>query len=202
MVQYTDHAAKYRTYWAPPRDSSPTCVSLYSPCSREGTVVNVMIPRIRESILVVPPNPAQPNGRWLAAWEHRDFLELGPYDTAPRTVRGLIRERLPVWGLADLVEAAELVATELVTNSITATCDFAPGPRLPPVRIWLLASATQVIILVWDDAAKAPVERAVDDYDESGRGLFLVRQFSSEWNYWFPAEPYTGKVTWASIGQP
>jgi hypothetical protein len=161
-----------------------------------------MIPRTRESIPVVPPNPAQPGSRWLGTWEHRDFLELGPYDTAPQTVRGLIRERLPAWGLAHLVEAAELVATELVTNSIAATCEFATGPRLPPVRIWLLASATRVVILVWDDVARAPVERTADDYDESGRGLFLVRQFSSAWNYWLCTEPFTGKVTWATVGQP
>lgn len=164
--------------------------------------MNVMIPRTCESIPVVPPNPAQPGSDWLATWDHRDFLELGPYDTAPQTVRGLIRERLPAWGLGHLVEAAELVATELVTNSVKATCEFATGPRLPPVRVWLLASATRVVILVWDDVAKAPVERVAGDYDESGRGLFFVRQFSSEWNFWFPKDPYTGKITWATIGQP
>jgi len=164
--------------------------------------VNVMIPRTCESIPVVPPNPAMPGSGWLASWTHRDFLELGPYDTAPRAVRGLIRERLPVWGLGHLVEAAELVATELVTNSVAATCEFISDPRLPPVRVWLLGSAARVSIPVWDGVARAPVERAADDFDESGRGLFLVRQFSSEWNYWFPQDPFSGKVTWATIGQP
>jgi hypothetical protein len=164
--------------------------------------VNVMIPRILKSIPVVPPNPAHPDSGWLATWTHRDFIELGPYDTAPKTVRGLIRERLPAWGLGHLVEAAELVATELVTNSVKATCEFTTDARLPPVRVWLLASATRIAIVVWDDVARAPVERVAADYDESGRGLFFVRQFSSEWNFWFPQEPFSGKVTWAIVGLP
>lgn len=164
--------------------------------------MNVMIPRTRESIPVLPPNPAQPGSGWLAGWDHRDFLELGPYSTAPKTVRGLIRERLPVWDLGHLVEAAELVGTELTTNSVKATCEFITDPRLPPVRVWLLGRATQVVVLVWDDVARAPVERVAGDYDESGRGLFFVRQFSNDWGFWFPEDPFTGKVTWASIGQP
>jgi hypothetical protein len=164
--------------------------------------VNTMIPRTLESIPVVPPNPAQPRSSWLATWNYREFLELGPYSTAPKTVRGLIRERLPAWGLGHLVEAAELVATELVTNSVNATCEFVSDPRLPPIRVWLLASSTRVAIVVWDGVARAPVERAAGDYDESGRGLFLVRQFSSEWGFWFPEAPFTGKVTWATLGLP
>jgi len=161
-----------------------------------------MIPRTMEPIPIVPPNPAMPGSAWLASWSYRDFLELGPYDTAPGTVRGLIRERLPLWGLGHLVESAELVASELVTNSVNATCEFTGDPRLPPVRVWLLGSATRLAIPVWDAVARAPVERAADDWDESGRGLFLVRQFSSDWGYWLPQEPFSGKVTWASIGQP
>jgi hypothetical protein len=161
-----------------------------------------MIPGTRESIPVVPPNPARPGSGWLAGWDHRDFLELGPYDTAPKAVRGLIRERLPVWGLGHLVAATELVATELTTNSVKATCEFTADPRLPPVRVWLLGSATRVAILVWDDVAQAPVERVAADYDESGCGLFFVRQFSDEWGFWFPEYPFTGKVTCAIIGQP
>lgn len=164
--------------------------------------MNAMIPQTLESIPVVPPNPAQPGSGWLADWDRRDFLELGPYSTAPKTVRGLIRERLPVWDLGHLQEAAELVATELTTNSVKATCEFITEPRLPPVRVWLLGSATRVAVLVWDDVAQAPVERVAGDDDESGRGLFFVRQFSKEWDFWFPAAPFTGKVTWAIIGQP
>jgi hypothetical protein len=175
---------------------------LFSHAREKGLAVNAMIPRTLESIPGVPPNPAQPGSSWLASWAHRDFIELGPYDTAPKTVRGLVKERLPAWGLGDLVEAAELVASELVTNSVQATCAYTTGPRLPPVRVWLLASATQVVILVWDDIAQGPVEQAAGDDDENGRGLLIVRQLSAGWNYWLPRDPYTGKVTWAILSLP
>ena len=107
-----------------------------------------------------------------------------------------------MWDLDHLQEAAEIVATELTTNSVVATWEFITDPCLPPVRVWLLGNATHVAVLVWDDVAQAPVERVAGDDDESGRGLFLVRQFSNAWDFWFPAAPFTGKVTWAIIGQP
>ncbi len=162
--------------------------------------MNAMISRTLESIPVVPPNPAHPGSGWLAGWDHRDFRELDSDNTAPKTVRELIRERLPAWGLGHLQEAAELVATELTTNSVQATWEFITEPRLPPLRVWLLGSATQVAVAVRDDVAKAPVERVAGEDDESGRGLFFVRKFSNAWTFWFPEAPFTGKVTMAVIG--
>jgi hypothetical protein len=49
---------------------------------------------------VIPTHPRQPGSPWLAGFDRRDFLEVGAYETAPMTVRGLMRERLPLWGLA------------------------------------------------------------------------------------------------------
>jgi hypothetical protein len=159
-----------------------------------------MIPRTLEPIPVVPPNPARPDGRWLAGWSRRDFLELGAYNTAPGTARGMIRERLPLWGLGHLQDIAELVATELITNSVDATRQYAQGLRLAPVRVWLLGSDDVVAVLVWDDVPQAPVPRAADLLEESGRGLSIVGALAREWEFWFPVAPFTGKVTMAIIG--
>jgi hypothetical protein len=58
-----------------------------------------------------------PGQRWLADAPFRDFLELGAYDSAPGAARGHARNVLAEWGLGQLREAAELIISELVTNS-------------------------------------------------------------------------------------
>lgn len=161
-------------------------------------------------IPVIPPHPARPGGDmlssfgWLADWYRRDFLELGAVDNSPRTARGVIRERLPPWGLGHLVEVAELVATEMITNSVGATREFIRDPRLPhtpSVRVWLLGGDASVAVLVWDGVRQAPVPRAAGPGDESGRGLSIVEALSSQWDFYFPDPPFTGKVTRAFITQ-
>jgi hypothetical protein len=167
--------------------------------------VNPGSPPALTPIPVIPPQPAAP-GRdilrslsWLADWYRRDFLELGAVDNSPRTARGVIRERLPLWGLGHLTEVAELVATEMITNSVGATRKFTRDPRLPPVRVWLLGGETSVAILVWDGVRRAPVPRTAGPGDERGRGLSIIDALSSQWDFYFPDPPFTGKVTRAFI---
>jgi hypothetical protein len=154
------------------------------------------------------PAPSGPAGR-----AHAQFVRLagrlvparlpgaGAVDNSPRTARGVIRERLPPWGLGHLVEVAELVATEMITNSVGATREFIWDSRLPPVRVWLLGGDASVAVLVWDGVRRAPVPRAAGPGDESGRGLSIVEALSSQWDFYFPDLPFTGKVTRAFIIQ-
>lgn len=150
---------------------------------------------------VIPPHPQQPGSPWLASFDRRDFLEVGAYDSAPMTVRGLMRERLPLWGLGHLLEVAELVGSELVTNSVAATRESAWDGSLPPVRVWLLGSDMGLTVPVWDAVACGPVKREPGPDDESGRGLGIVATLSARWDFYFPSHPFTGKVTWAFIQQ-
>jgi hypothetical protein len=169
--------------------------------------VNPSSPPALTSIPVIPPLPARPGSGalgsfgWLADWHRRDFLELGAADNSPRTARGVIRERLPPWGLGHLVAVTELVATEMITNSVGATRKNAGGHRLPPVRVWLLGSDASVAVLVWDGVRQAPVPRAAGPGDENGRGLSIVEALSSQWDFYFPDLPFAGKVTRAFISQ-
>jgi hypothetical protein len=166
--------------------------------------VNPSSPLALTSIPLIPPVPAaseRDSFGWLADWYRRDFLELGALDSSPRTARGVIRERLPLWGLGHLIEVVELVSTEMITNSVDATRENASEPRLPPVRWWLLGSDTSVAVLVWDDVRKAPAPRTAGPEEESGRGLTLVAAFCRKWGYYFPDLPFTGKVTCAFISQ-
>ena len=161
--------------------------------------MRVSIPPVLTVIPVIPPDPALPDGRWLADWENRDFLELGAYDTAPGAVRGVIRERLPPWGLDHLRDAVELVATELVTNSVAATRESSWEGSAPPVRVWLLGSSASAAVLVWDGVPREPVRGEPGLDDENGRGLGLVDALSAEWDFYLPPFPFWGKVTRAFI---
>lgn len=163
--------------------------------------MNAFAPRTLPPLAVpaIPPPPEEPGFSWLTDWGWRDFLELGPVPTAPRTVRGVIRERLPLWGLGHLVDVAELVASELVANSVAATGNARWEGRIPPVRVWLLGSASSVAVPVWDGVPRPPVKRDADVGDESGRGLQIVEALSQRWGCYFPSHPFTGKVTWAAI---
>ena len=55
-----------------------------------------------------------------AARPPRAFLDLGAVLTAPGCARAWTREILWEWGAAGLADAAEMVASELVTNSVNA----------------------------------------------------------------------------------
>jgi hypothetical protein len=167
----------------------------------KGTAVNAFAPRIltHVPVPVIPPHPADPGSRWLAAFDRRDFLEVGAYDFAASTVRGMMRERLPLWGLGHLVEAAELVGSELTANAVAATRGYAPDGSLPPVRVWLAGDAARVGVLVGDAVMRAPVRRAAGQDDESGRGLQIVDALCSEWGSYYPPHPFCGKVTWGFI---
>lgn len=150
----------------------------------------------------IPPHPADPGSQWLASFGRRDFLELGACRTAPATVRGVLRERLPLWGLGHLLEVAELVGSELTANAVAATRESAWNGGIPPVRVWLLGGTATVGMLVGDAVLRAPVRRATGDDDESGRGLQIVDALCSEWGSYLPPHPFSGKITWAFIRQP
>jgi hypothetical protein len=112
--------------------------------------MNVVIPSTLAPlpVPVIPPHPADPGSRWLAGFGRRDFLELGACRTAPATVRGVLRERLLLWGLGHLLERAELVGSELTANAVAATRESAWDGGTPPVRIWLLGGDARVGVLV------------------------------------------------------
>jgi hypothetical protein len=116
----------------------------------------------------IPPHPGERDCRWLSDWRYRSYLGLDAVASSPREARGLIRKRLPWWGLGHLLERAELVATELITNSIAASIavsstlssEDAVDGGTPPVRLWILGNDSAVDsavgVLVWDAVMLAP----------------------------------------------
>jgi len=135
------------------------------------------------------------------AWPRRDYLELRALETAPGSARAHVVNVLREWRLAVLAEAAELIASELVTNSVLATRAVGWPVRQPPVRLWLFSDRASVLVHVWDAIAAAPVPGEAGADDESGRGLAIVGALSQAWDY-YPDAGFGGKVTWALIAAP
>jgi hypothetical protein len=62
--------------------------------------------------------PSSPDPEFLASLTCQSRLELGAYETSPRTARGHIARVLEEWSLAEFREVASLIASELITHSL------------------------------------------------------------------------------------
>lgn len=119
-----------------------------------------------------PPPPPKP-------WTYTLSI---PNDPRAVTIcRRTLRLILSLHGLPHLAEAAELVATELVTNAVQHT----KGPAAIRLR-W---SAPVLRIGVWDTdprppATPAPFTTAPDLALTSGRGLTLVEECTDKWGWY------------------
>ncbi|WP_052434492.1 ATP-binding protein [Streptacidiphilus melanogenes] len=90
----------------------------------------------------------------------------------------------------DALSDAEVVLTELVANSVTASHIDA---IVSVVARQLVGS---LLIEVTDSCERPPRRRDASALDEEGRGLHLVAQLSRSWG-WYP-EPQ-GKTVWALL---
>ena len=134
----------------------------------------------------------------------RDELRLPPSPAAPATARGFVRETCQTWRLlldgqddaattaaaGELVERAELVASELVTNAlIHARTD-----------VWLRLSLRggRLHLGVHDGGRRLLRLVGGGPEAEAGRGLLLVERLSRAWGVYRP--PEGGKVVWCVLG--
>ncbi|MEY9996806.1 serine phosphatase RsbU (regulator of sigma subunit)/anti-sigma regulatory factor (Ser/Thr protein kinase) [Streptomyces sp. V4I8] len=112
------------------------------------------------------------------------YWYLAPRPQTAGRARRLTRRTLGHWGLDSLVEATELMVSEVVANAVR----FASRP------ITLRLLCTDVLRCeVGDDSPVVPRMRHARLSDEGGRGLFLVDQLSQRWG---ATRVSTGKVVW------
>ena len=158
----------------------------------------------RTATVTGPPRPCQgPPGQVPArrscqgapAQPPRALLDLGAVPTAAACARAWTREILWEWGAAELAEAAELLASELVTNSVNACA----GLDLAAIRLVLTLDKGELAILVRDSHPGVPLATQPGADDESGRGLLIVEHLSDRCG-WYPLnDPEHAKVTWAVL---
>ncbi|MGW6062673.1 ATP-binding protein [Streptomyces sp. NPDC055189] len=134
--------------------------------------------------------PDEPNEQG-EPWEYTLYV---PHDLRAVTIgRRTLRLVLNAHGLPHIAEAAELLATELISNALRHT----KGPAALRLR-W----AGRVLrIGVWDGDPSPPEASArVSVYAEEGRGLGLVRDCSDGWG-WYPlgGSGGSGKCVWCEL---
>jgi anti-sigma regulatory factor (Ser/Thr protein kinase) len=124
-------------------------------------------------------------------------LELAALPSAVPCARGHVRAVAIEWGLQELADTAELLASELVTNAIRASTTLRIA-HTPVVRVWVTSDGISMVIHVWDASTDMPVRQAATAVDdEGGRGLLLVETLSKDWGTYRELEG--GKVVWVLV---
>lgn len=143
-----------------------------------------------------------------AAWPLQQYLQhMGALPTAPSASRAMVRAALTMWQLpTDLIDTAELITSELVTNAVRHSHVAGDDGRLRPRYVYGRLPIVQValgsdrqgslMVVVFDQAPGIPALHVADDDDESGRGLAMVAALCAWWD-WRKVE--AGKIVRAMI---
>lgn len=107
--------------------------------------------------------------------------------TAVSRARRLVRGSLTEWGVEHLTDTAELLVSELVTNSVR----YASAP----IGVRLTFGET-LLVEISDPLPDPPRERHAAEADEGGRGLELVRRLALRWG---ARAEGMGKVVWFEL---
>ncbi|MFF3214134.1 ATP-binding protein [Streptomyces sp. NPDC002886] len=110
-------------------------------------------------------------------------------DSAPTRARRDVTLYLHTWGLDHLVDDAQLIVSELVTNAIRHT-------RTDRVGVSVTRHPDCVRIVVTDTSRTIPSPVLVDPDAEVGRGLHLIDQLATGWGSDLLG---TGKRVWAEL---
>jgi anti-sigma regulatory factor (Ser/Thr protein kinase) len=146
-------------------------------------------------VTALPASPEHRSGAGAAyQWPLRTHLELATLPTAVACLRKHAKMVALEWHLsADLCDTAELVVSELVTNSIRAS----HGLTLPVVRLWLVSDGRKLLVQVWDGCTTMPTRTHAGPDADTGRGLMIVDALAEQWDCYAVDG---GKVVRALIG--
>ncbi|MGW2257845.1 ATP-binding protein [Streptomyces sp. NPDC001780] len=92
-----------------------------------------------------------------------------------RRARLLVTAACAAWGLPGLADAAALVVSELIANSVQHS-----GGRLVRVLV-SLPEPERVRVAVMDTSRTPPAPRAADADAEGGRGLVVIEALADRW---------------------
>jgi anti-sigma regulatory factor (Ser/Thr protein kinase) len=123
---------------------------------------------------------------------------LGAEAESARQAREFTRVTLQDWGMTGRCDVAELVVSELVTNSLRHglhSARWMPGEH--PIGLTILRRDPYLICMVTDPGSKRPVRMESGAGAEGGRGLQVVESCSVQWG-WQPVAG-DGKLVWALL---
>jgi hypothetical protein len=108
-------------------------------------------------------------------------------------IRHTVKAALNAWGLADLVDDAQVIINELATNGVAA----APGEWME-IRAELQPEG--LMLACWDCTPEITLSADLADPDaEGGRGLFVVACCATKFGL-TPSTDRLGKTIWALLG--
>lgn len=117
-------------------------------------------------------------------------VKLEPTPQAPSAARRFVARELTALGYPQLVDDAQLIAIELVTNSIRYVPD-------KPLWVDIHRTGKHLVLEVWDCSTAPPVAQEPDFLAEGGRGLHIVAELGTRFGY----DTFCcGKVTWTLLG--
>lgn len=118
-----------------------------------------------------------------------DCLEFEADPEMVLAARRFVRDRLQAWEVAEHVDAAVLIASELVTNAVLHA--------RTSVTLRVEAERSNIRIEVYDENPRLPVVAPAPPDATSGRGLALVSAVARAWGM---EHRNDGKVVWAELG--
>jgi anti-sigma regulatory factor (Ser/Thr protein kinase) len=126
-------------------------------------------------------------GQWRASADLPATLQ------GPSAARHAVATLLHGWQLQALIEDAELVVSELVTNAV----QHAPGQDR--VELELVAHADRLRITVADRSTLRPVVAEPHPGRPRGRGMRIVQTLATRWGV---DDHDTGKSVWVELALP
>jgi anti-sigma regulatory factor (Ser/Thr protein kinase) len=121
-------------------------------------------------------------------------VALAPTPRSVGLARRFLRERRCPHHHAEVVDAAVLLVSELVTNAVRHAS--------PPITLEVICENSHALQVRVSDATPdtpAPVDPCV--HDEGGRGLAITQVLSDDWGV-DPNEDKDGKTVWFRINSP
>ena len=147
---------------------------------------------------ITAPRHARPRDHRDAPGSHAS-TELAAEPAAAARARRLTRTTLTRWGLPDLRDDAETIASELASNALKSAA--APRGTLPAILFAIHHRPGQVRITMWDNGPGQPRLTDPGPDAETGRGLAIVAALSQRWGWW-PTPNSGGKVVYAVLPAP
>ncbi|MFE9609096.1 ATP-binding protein [Streptomyces sp. NPDC006012] len=139
-----------------------------------------------------PEHDGEPSRRVLVAEDGSPVVSVClPREAASvPAARRLVRRTLADWDLPDLVDAAELIVSELASNAVRHA-------RHGVFRLTIRHRGPGTVrVEVIDKCQSPPVRKTAGAEDDNGRGLALVEALSERWG----TEPLAwGKRVWADV---
>lgn len=110
--------------------------------------------------------------------------------TAPKLARDFLRDACCGTHSSDVIEKAQLLVSELVTNAVRHGA--------PPVDLQVCCVGDHELqIMVSDSNPEHPVTRNPGPDAEGGRGMLLVDLISADWG--LDDHPNDGKAVWFTL---